>query len=109
MDIENFISQIIAKKIKRPGDKIEESTGELKPLPNKEDLQKIINLLTNYYEILKENPEVNYQRSKLEGNEAGLISIAIRLLNIAKYPKGAHFHLDQFSGELDDNSDELIM
>ena len=69
---------------KKPRDKAEESAGELEPLPNKEELQKIINILSDYFNNLKENPNVTYKKSGLEGNEAGLVSVAIRLLNIAK-------------------------
>ena len=98
---------------KKPMDKMEESSGELEPMPNKEKLQNLINNLKVYREELDENYEVNFKVGnksvEMEGNESGLVSVAIRILNIAKYPKGAHFHLDKHSGEFDDNSDELII
>jgi len=98
---------------KKPLDKMEESTGELEPLPDKEELQELTKALNDYLSRLDENPKADFQYKNgtgdLEGNEAALVSVAIRLLNIARYPKEAHFHIDQWSGEFDEGSNELII
>ncbi|WP_138752204.1 Imm32 family immunity protein [Paenibacillus sinopodophylli] len=52
---------------------------------------------------------INNDCVKIVANEAGLISLANHLLNLAqaKVPMGAHIHLDVMNS-LEDNSCELI-
>ena len=45
----------------------------------------------------------------LYGNEYSLVGVALRILNIATYPKGAHFHIDSYSGELNDGTKEVFV
>ena len=57
-----------------------------------------------FFTSLKNKREVMY----LVGNTATLVSIAIRIFLVAIEKEG-NYHLDKYSGELDDNTEELII
>ena len=108
----------------KPKNLVKESSGQLKPLASTKKLQEIIKKLEEYMkEVQQDNvpctatiKEENWAASSLNkksynlyANEIGLISVALRILNIATFKEGAHYHLDAFSGELDDDTKELVI
>ena len=110
---------------KKPLNKLKESSGELEPLASSKELLKIIKILEAYLKqlekkgveckaFIKQDTILDTENKRREvfnlyGNESGLIAVALRILNIATFEKGAHYHLDKISGELDDNTEEIVI